>query len=734
MKHYIKATMSLFLLALLCTLVFAACKQKEVKEPGMLATPEGLRVEDEVLRWNAVENAAGYVVEIDGVEYEVAEESYDTFLKFTKSRKYSIRVKAQSDLGEYEDSAWTEILEYSPVCATGWVLRPINDGTEYEVVGDSKATLKGKLLIPGEYDGKKVTRIAQDAFKDCTKLTGVVIPSSVVQISQSAFSGCVDLRRVALPDSIEKIYSYAFSECHALSQVKLPPFITNIGISAFYGCCSLEEIDLPEYIERLNVGVFGKCDSLKKITISKNVKYIASTALMNCKNPVTIIIDEENPVYRSEGNSVILKENDALVLGFAGCPIPESVKIIAGGAFAGCKDTLTEIVVPGNVKIIWDGAFSNCSKLRSITLCEGIQAIGNPDGSNEGCRVFDGCVSLSALEIPASVEYIGDRLFVACTNLQSLTVAPGNTAFRGEGNCIIRNADQMLLQGSAAAVIPAGVKGIGMCAFAYYPHAEIVIPEGVESIGRSAFRQSALVRVTLPNTLKTIGEAAFLSEEKSFFSEITSSVLREINLPDGLITIEAGALAGNWQLEYLVIPESVISIGHGAFHGCYSLTLLLPDSVKEIGGAAFEKVKQLFTNADYNNLPEEWINEQNTEYGCWNYNCSKIVYNCTFVKEAGDIYISSIAAIVKVLRQENYKDRYYYNLHSYILPLQRKGYTFAGFSTDPNSNTVEYLAQIYPDASPSDKTEIKTVITEKQLKSLPEGTTILYAVWRANEA
>lgn len=725
MKHLIKVTISLLLLVFFCTIVFAACKQEQAKEPGVLATPGGLRVEDEVLRWGAVENAAGYVVEIDGEEYEVTEESYDTFLKFTQSRTYSIRVKAQSALGEYGDSEWTEILEYRPVITTGWALNLINNDTEYEVLADPSASLKGKLLIPSEYNGKKVTRIAQGAFEDCTELTGVLIPSSVVEIYAAAFSGCTNLRWVSLPDSIERINAKAFYECHALSQVKLPPF-AKIRSAAFYGCSSLEEIDLPEYLEVLEPRVFGKCDSLKKITIPENIKRIYCNAFENCKDPVTIIIDEENPVYRVEGYSVISKEDDTLVVTFAGCPIPGSVKSI-GEAFRGCTETLTEVVIPGHVKMIEDGAFKGCSKLRSVTLCEGIQAIGDPEKKAEQCKVFWGCEALTTLEIPASVEYIGDGMFDTCANLQSLTVAPGNTVFRSEGNCIIRNADQMLLQGSATSVIPAGVKSIAIRAFCYYPHAEITIPEGVESIGVSAFSCTALERVTLPGTLKTIGDYAFLYASEDIFSDIGNSVLREIDLPDGLITIGEKAFEGNQQLEYLVIPESVTSIGYGAFRECYSLTLLLPGSVKEIGGSAFEVVKQLFTSADYNNIPKGWINKGNEMYDRWNYGCSNIVYNCTFEKEAGEIYISSVEAIVTVLRRENY-----YNLHSYILPLQRKGYTFVGFSTDPNSNTAEYPVQIYPDASPSGKTEIETVITREQLNSFPEGATMLYAVWRAN--
>ncbi len=680
MKHYIKATISLFLLALLCTLVFAACKQKEAKEPGMLATPEGLRVEDEVLRWNAVENAAGYVVEIDGEEYEVAEESYDTFLKFTKSRKYSIRVKAQSDLGEYEDSAWTEILEYSPVCATGWVLRPINDGTEYEVVGDSKATLKGKLLIPGEYDGKKVTRIAQDAFKNCTELTGVVIPSTVKIISRNAFRGCANLKRVSCPNTVETIDSGAFCGCSSLKEVTIPKELKTLERETFFGCSALRSVVVPAGIEKIERYAFARCDQLTSITVEK-----------------------DNRFFYSEGNCVIRKEDSALVVGIATSVIPETVKTIGEDAFAGCC-ALTAITIPGNVETIQNNAFFQCKNLKTITLCEGIRTIGDAKKGGE-CSVFWGCTSLAVLEIPASVEEIGYSLFDTCLNRQSLTVAPGNKAFRSEGNCIIRISDQMVLQGSDAGVIPAGVKSIGMDAFANYPHAEIVIPEGVESIGAFAFGSSALVRVVLPGTLKEIGSQAFSGES-------VPSSLQEINLPEGLTKIGGFAFYKCTQLRHLTIPSSVIEIGVDVFSGCSRLTLLLPKSVEKIWGATFANVT-VYTDAISGNMPDGWEKGMTGLKSAW-VSGAWLMPGCVFQKDENGVYVSSYT--------------FQFFSSSGLIPY-RAGYTFMGWATEPDGGVVVYAKEQH--FAEDGSIEKETAFSLEDRRKIADGT-VLYAVWEAN--
>ena len=48
----------------------------------------------------------------------------------------------------------------------------------------------GVVEIPKTIQGKPVTQIADEAFKDCAFVTGVIIPESVESIGDSAFSGC----------------------------------------------------------------------------------------------------------------------------------------------------------------------------------------------------------------------------------------------------------------------------------------------------------------------------------------------------------------------------------------------------------------------------------------------------------------------------------------------------------------------------------------------------------------
>ena len=62
----------------------------------------------------------------------------------------------------------------------------------------------------------------------------------------------------------------------------------------------------------------------------------------------------------------------------------------------------------------------------------------------------------------------------------------------------------------------------------------------------------------------------------------------DLEIPDTVKTINAGAFSYNKQLRTIVVPNSVESIGSNAFSGCSNLTSIdIPNSVTEIGAGAF---------------------------------------------------------------------------------------------------------------------------------------------------
>ena len=119
----------------------------------------------------------------------------------------------------------------------------------------------------------------------------------------------------------------------------------------------------------------------------------------------------------------------------------------------------------------------------------------------------------------------------------------------------------------------------------------------VTSIGEAAFYKcSGLTSVTIPNSVTSIGDSAFYdcSGLTSIVVESGNTTYDSRNGCNAIIETATNTLVVGCQST--IIPNSVTSIGDGAFEGCSGLTsVTIGNSVTSIGEDAFDECDALQT-------------------------------------------------------------------------------------------------------------------------------------------
>ena len=289
--------------------------------------------------------------------------------------------------------------------------------------------------------------------------------------------------------------------------------------------------------------------------------------------------------------------------------IPISVVKIGKDAFNYCDNLKTAGPIGGGYDIqfgwtdsIPDNAFCityvsaesfpddyNPSALKSIVFPESLKAIGQ--------SAFSGCNQLSQIYLPDSIEEIGVSAFDYCVNLESINI-PRNLINKSDDWIewrmgIFRGCKKLLSAGPKGGnyniIIESETIPLGLFSGNEYIES-VIIPDGVTKIEPFAFEDCTnLCSVIIPDTvvsadtehcgnkgeifrgcpkLKTIGaigsgcDIQFGWSEcipEDFFSHIGSAI--SVTIPDGVWAIGENAFYGCENLEHVVIPESVTTMG-----------------------------------------------------------------------------------------------------------------------------------------------------------------------------
>ena len=186
----------------------------------------------------------------------------------------------------------------------------------------------------------QTTKIEADAFRNCSSLHTIEVPTLVESIETSA--GCTALAEInvqagnshysskdgvllsgdgksilwfpmgkegeyTLPSTVTTVGDYAFRNCR-IETFHFADGLTSIGKYAFYNS-SVKEVSLPSTVKQIPTGLFQKCAYLTTVHLGKNTEMLGDYVFDGC--PITnLYISAPTPPYcsnntfASSGNSI----------------------------------------------------------------------------------------------------------------------------------------------------------------------------------------------------------------------------------------------------------------------------------------------------------------------------------------------------------------------------------------------------------------------------------------------
>ncbi len=434
-----------------------------------------------------------------------------------------------------------------------------------------------------------------------------------------AFESCSSLLKITLAENVHHINPYSFAQCTSLSNIVFKGNVRSIEPYAFWSCKALRNVILPNGLYYIKEKAFYNCSSLENISIPESVSFISHDSFLDCSSLIETFdgicyVDRWVVSYETEKAAASLLPGTVGIAYYAfysnyeleSLSLPDSLKHICCNAFPSSdkpfelvdgicyidnwaiksKGTDTVNIRPGTVGIA-SRAFSS-SSIKSVSIPDSVKYIGDFAFRSS---------NITSINISPNVLHLGKAVFNN-KNLSSITVSNDNRNYYSVNNCVVEKGTGTIIIGCSTSIIPD--------------------EETITCIGYGAFEGSSnMSQLNIPKNITFIDEYAFVgcsnldsisvdpfnpvyrSSNNCLIKSSTGTLLLGCNnstIPnDGSIKhIAALAFYKNKDLESILIPDGVVSIGHSAFKGCEALTTVtIANSVIFLGDAAFASCTNL---------------------------------------------------------------------------------------------------------------------------------------------
>ncbi len=434
-----------------------------------------------------------------------------------------------------------------------------------------------------------LTRIYDNAFKDCAVITNLEVPASLAMIGKDAFAGCSALESVKIADigkwaSIDfanetanpLFYAGKISNFKEASKLEIPDGTTIVSKYAFINCINITDIVIPSSVKEIGFSAFIGCTAVNSIQIP----FVGGTPNLTENAHFGYIFGDKE----ADDNGISVPTTLKTVTVIGG-------ERIAFAAFKGCAtiETLTIPFVGGTANANENNHFAYIFGDENVNLIKSVPASLKKvivTGNNIAAKAFYGCSGIKSIIISGDTAYIGNAAFSGCASLENLVIPFVGSDKNGTESTYFgyifgaKNA-------SDAAMVPEALKtvtingGEKIAAYAFAGCSDIKtisLPDVITEMGFGVFENcTSLETLTIPfiGNIKdgeTNNHFAYIFGGSTAADNATAvpASLKNITILSGTI-IEASAFEGCCYINAISLPKSIKEIGNDAFKGCVDL-------------------------------------------------------------------------------------------------------------------------------------------------------------------
>lgn len=321
----------------------------------------------------------------------------------------------------------------------------------------------------------------------------IILPASVAHEGKDYAVTCIGKDAMSFDDEyMDYILEHDLmgQEIESPEMVIIPASVRRIEEKAFLRCINLQGVTLlgmPEYVAEDS---FDTCIDMQTILVPRGMKQQAQQMMPHQSELITECVAEiDGLYYHLHSDTMTAKVVDKYPVAAAGdwyklqnytgrIQLPSEVEYAGNsyrvreiGRCAFAYSSIEHIDMPNSIEVVGDRAFDSCEKLTEIIFPDSIHTIGE--------AVLNECDNLVSVRLSNNLRRLEKYSLYGCINLRKVELGNG---LQYIGKEVFHSCDELT---------------------------EIELPASIEMMAEEAFSFSGLEVITLPDGMREVDMRAF---------------------------------------------------------------------------------------------------------------------------------------------------------------------------------------------------------------------------------